>query len=324
MVVSWPKGIKPDKKIRSQFTHVLISPPRFMSCWTSRRRKSVNGHEQMKMDGHSFAATFDKADAPATNTEQFFDNNGSCAIYKDGWMACAFGTFYPWNQKASAELMKTWDSATDEWAALRLEERFFAGGQPCRATFREVGCTEKGFPQTRRGEQRLSHRRRQLATTSSEGSSLHSLPKMVVHREHSSHARVHRAGLGRESNVVEIDMECGEHASGVLYALGGSGGGLAVYMDKGHLVYLYNMMIIEQYEARSEKPIAAGKHKIVVETTIAGSGKRGTAIITVDGSEIGKAELKRTVPAAFTASESLDIGIDWFHRRRLLLREATI
>jgi arylsulfatase len=30
----------------------------------------------------------------------------------------------------------------------------------------------------------------------------------------------------------------------------------------------------------------------------------------VDGSEIGRAELKRTVPAAFTASESLDIGID--------------
>lgn len=79
---------------------------------------------------------------------------------------------------------------------------------------------------------------------------------------------------------------------------------------KGHLVYLYNMMIIEQYVARSEKAIAAGKHKIVAETTIASSGKPGTAIITADGSEIGRAELKQTVPAAFTASDSLDIGID--------------
>ena len=70
------------------------------------------------------------------------------------------------------------------------------------------------------------------------------------------------------------------------------------------------MMIIEQYEARSAQPLAAGKHKMVVSTTIAGPGKEGTVVITVDGREIGKVELKRTVPAAFTASESLDIGID--------------
>ena len=58
-------------------------------------------------------------------------------------------------------------------------------------------------------------------------------------------------GLGRENSTVTIDAEFGENASGVLYALGGSGGGLALYMDKGQLVYEYNMMIIERYIARS-------------------------------------------------------------------------
>ena len=51
------------------------------------------------------------------------------------------------------------------------------------------------------------------------------------------------------SNHVTIDAEFGENASGVLYALGGAGGGLALYMDKGQLVYEYNMMIIERYVA---------------------------------------------------------------------------
>jgi hypothetical protein len=51
-------------------------------------------------------------------------------------------------------------------------------------------------------------------------------------------------------------------------------------MDKGHLVYLYNMMIIEQYEARSAQPLAASKHRITVDTTIAGPGKPCTALIT--------------------------------------------
>ena len=56
-------------------------------------------------------------------------------------------------------------------------------------------------------------------------------------------------GLGRESNNVTIEAEFRENASGVLYALGGAGGGLTLYLDDGHLVYEYNMMVIEHYGA---------------------------------------------------------------------------
>ncbi|HZF27008.1 MAG TPA: hypothetical protein VEZ88_12155 [Steroidobacteraceae bacterium] len=91
-------------------------------------------------------------------------------------------------------------------------------------------------------------------------------------------------------------------ASGVLYALGGAGGGLTLYMDKGYLVYLYNMMIIEQYTARSAKPLSGGRHEVEVVTDIEGPGKGGTATLLVDGKEVGKADLKRTVPLAFTTS----------------------
>jgi len=116
--------------------------------------------------------------------------------------------------------------------------------------------------------------------------------------------------LGSASNLVEIDVELKGGASGVLYALGGSSGGVTCYMDKGRLVYLYNMMIIEQYSANSAAPIAAGRHQIEVVTDIAGPGKSGTATLLVDGKEVGKADLTRTVPAAFTASETFDVGID--------------
>ena len=117
-------------------------------------------------------------------------------------------------------------------------------------------------------------------------------------------------GVGRESNTVAIDLEVPDKANGVLYALGGSGGGVTLYLEDGHLVYLYNMIIIEQYEARSRKPLSAGKHKIEVITEIAGPGKDGVATLLVDGQEVGKAELKRTVPVAFSASETFDVGVD--------------
>ena len=117
-------------------------------------------------------------------------------------------------------------------------------------------------------------------------------------------------GLGRESNHVTIETLTGENASGVLYALGGASGGLALYMDKGDLVYEYNMMIIERTSARSKIKLGAGMHKLEVDTTIAKPGAPTEVVLTVDGSEAARANVKRTVPAAFTASETFDVGVD--------------
>ena len=43
---------------------------------------------------------------------------------------------------------------------------------------------------------------------------------------------------------------------------------------------------------------------------IEGPGKAGTATLLVDGERVGMAELKQTVPAAFTATETFDVGLD--------------
>ena len=130
-------------------------------------------------------------------------------------------------------------------------------------------------------------------------------------------------GLGRESNHVSIDAELGPNASGVLYALGGASGGLTLYLDHGVLVYEYNMMIIERYSARSQEKLPAGKHRIEVDTTIAKPGAPAQVVLSVDGQEVARTTVKRTVPAAFTASETFDVGtdlgspvsLDYFERR---------
>jgi arylsulfatase len=117
-------------------------------------------------------------------------------------------------------------------------------------------------------------------------------------------------GLGKRSNYVGIEVEIGEEASGVLYALGGASGGLALYMDKGQLVYDYNMLIIERTIAKSKGKIASGKHKIEVDTTIARPGAAANVLVKVDGEEIARTTVMRTVPGAFTASETFDVGLD--------------
>jgi arylsulfatase len=103
-------------------------------------------------------------------------------------------------------------------------------------------------------------------------------------------------GLGKRSNHVAIDVEVGTDASGVLYALGGASGGVTLYMDKGQLVYEYNMLIIERTSAKSEGRIAPGKHKIEVDETIAKPGAPADLVLTVDGKEVARTTVKRTVP----------------------------
>ena len=53
-----------------------------------------------------------------------------------------------------------------------------------------------------------------------------------------------------------------------------------------------------------------GKHTIEVDTTIAKPGAPAEVVLSVDGKEVARTTVKRTVPAAFTASESFDVGID--------------
>ena len=118
--------------------------------------------------------------------------------------------------------------------------------------------------------------------------------------------------VGKKSNKVTIEAEFGEDANGVLYALGGSGGGLSCYMDDGYLCFEYNLMIIYRSLARSKEKLAQGKHTIEVTTTLhqPKPGSPADIVLSVDGVEVARTATKMTVPGIFNASESFDVGVD--------------
>ena len=71
-------------------------------------------------------------------------------------------------------------------------------------------------------------------------------------------------------------------------------------------------MIIDRSIAKSAETIPAGKHTIVVETVLKAPkpGAPADIVLRVDGKEVARTTVKMTVPAAFTASESFDVGTD--------------
>ena len=70
------------------------------------------------------------------------------------------------------------------------------------------------------------------------------------------------------------------------------------------------MLFIERYRAVVDQPIPAGKHAIEVDTSLPQPGAAATVVITIDGKEGARMTVKRTVPGAFTASETFDVGVD--------------
>jgi arylsulfatase len=310
MVISWPKGIKPDRTPRAQFHHVNDIVPTLYEVIGIKPPRVVDGFEQDPIDGVSLAYTFANAKAPTRKKVQYFDNNGSRAIFQDGWLAATFGPLIPWLPGAPG--LASWDSAKDKWELYNLNADFSEADDLAAREPQRLAQLQKSFDQ-----QAVANKVYPLGA----GIWLRLHPEDRIKSPYTSwqfDATTTRMpeftapGLGRESSTVSIDADVKENGSGVLYALGGSGGGLSLYLDQGQLVYEYNMMIIERYVARSKDRIPAGRHRIEVTTSLANAQPLSPAevVLKVDGQEVARTMVKRTVPAAFSASETFDVGVD--------------
>ena len=215
----------------------------------------VDGHEQKPMDGVSLAYTFDDPDEPGRKTVQYFENNASRGIYRDGWYACAFGPFVPWDTASTAKRLADLGRQDRAVGALRPAEDFsqandLAADQPEKLE-RTQGAVQRGVAR----QPGVADRRRAVAAHPSRGPH-----RLAVHADGGSTRPCTRMpeftapGLGRQDSHVEIELTVPDNASGVLYALGGFSGGLTLFMDNGYLVYEYNMLIIDRYQARSAAP----------------------------------------------------------------------
>ncbi len=310
LVISWPKGIKPDKTPRAQFHHVNDIVPTLYDVLNITPPKIVDGFEQDPIDGVSMKYTFASAAVPEQKHTQYFDNNGSRGVYHDGWFAGTFGPFVPWDTPGSVERMRKWNANTDVWELYDLRNDYSQSDDLAAKNPQKLSEMKELF---------LAEAKANMAFPIGAGNWLRLHPEDRVKTPYSSwvfDAATTRMpefaapGLGRQSSTVVIDAEIGNDASGVLYALGGFSGGLTLFMDGGELAYEYNMLEIERTSIRSKDKLAAGKRRIEIDTSIVKPAGAAEVVLKVDGVEVARGTVNRTVPAAFTASESFDVGID--------------
>ena len=113
------------------------------------------------------------------------------------------------------------------------------------------------------------------------------------------------------STRAVINADLPEKASGVLYCVGGISAGFTVYLDEGVLKAEYNAMTLNRYKIASKAPLPKGKATIGVDVKFDALKRESPATVTftVNGKQVGQGRIERSVPVAFTASETFDIGM---------------
>ena len=306
-IVHWPNGVKAKGEVRSQFHHVIDVAPTILEAAGLPHPTVVNSVQQAPIEGFSMLYAFNDAKAAERHETQYFEMFCNRGIYHKGWTAVTrhgvpwlgaykrafdddvwelYDTNTDWTQskdlakenpKKLAELQRLFIIEAGKYSALPLDDRTFERFNPDLA----------GRPQLIKGKSQILF-----------------------------------GGMGRlsENSIVSIknksyaitaDLDVPKSgAEGVIIAQGGSVNGWSLYAKGGKLKYCYNFFGVDVSFVEATQPIAAGNHQVRMEFKYDGGGiaKGGGVTLYVDGRSVGQGRIERTVPMAFSADETCDVG----------------
>jgi arylsulfatase len=312
MVVRWPANIAPDSTPRPHFLHCNDIVPTIYEVLGITPPRVVNGIPQDPIDGASFAKTLADRAAEGGKKTQYFEVMASRSIYHDGWMASAIGPRLPWVPGAPPGIHE-WSPDNDEWELYNLDEDWSQADDLAAQMPEKVAQLKEMFAIEAARNNALPiggalwalvfHPEQRIAPPYTEWDFAGTITRMP---------EFCAPTLGNKNNVVTISADIPANANGVLYKLGGAGGGLTCFLEDGILCYEYNLFIIQRTKIRSDKQLPAGKATIEVLTEYDGEPKPGGALnvtLKVDDEVYAQGNVPISAPLLFSANDCLDIGI---------------
>jgi arylsulfatase len=310
LVISWPGHIAPDPEPRTQFHHVVDVVPTVYDILGISHPELVNGIHQDPIDGISMTYAIDRPDAPGRRRTQYFEIMGSRAIYSDGWMASATGPRLPWVPGIPPGI-HTWTPDADTWELYHLDEDW-----------------SQAHDLATEHPEKLAELKELFAIEAARNDALPiggGLWVPVMHPEDRispPYTEWHMDGdtvrvpefcapaLGNRPNTVTMRVSTSDGANGVLYKLGGAGGGLTCYLVDGILTYEYNLFLIQRTLISAPAALTAGDHTIEITTSYLEPRPGGPlqVVIHVDGAEVASGTVPVSAPLLFSANDCLDIG----------------
>lgn len=309
MIVNWPGHIAQPNGIRSQFQHISDIAPTVLEAAKIPQPSKVNGVVQDPIEGVSLIYSFNDAKAKDRRTTQYFEMFGHRAIYHKGWVA-ASRMSTPW----LLEPLRPLDEVP--WELYNIDKDFsqandLAAKMPeklkeMQAIFQAEAIRNKAYPIDVR---RIERADPQLSGRPDLANGRKSMTLLPGTR------RLHETAVINILNKryrVTADIElAGGDGDGVIIAQGGKFTGWTLYMKDNKVHHEYNLYADERFKLASAA-LAPGKHIITYDFTpdSAKPGTGGTAVLSIDGQEVQRITLDRTVPFSFQAEDGMDVGMD--------------
>jgi len=305
MIVSWPARIK-EAGVRRQYTHAVDIVPTIYEALELDPPEVVKGHTQYPIEGVSFAATFDDADAKTDKQTQFYSMAGTRAIWNQGWKASAISNSAPDNWAGYArqrwELFNTDSDPT--------ERHDLAAEQPDKLQeliglwWHEAGRYQALPLENRNAVEILTTDRPHLSKPRN---------RYVYYPGGSEIPESVAPNIRNRSYTIAVEVTIDtEEAEGVLFAQGSRFGGHALYIKDGKLKYVYNWVGLFDQVVESTEPVPTGHVVLSVSFDKEGDAvpAEGTLTLHMREEAVGEAKIK-TQPGKFSlAGEGLNVGRD--------------
>ena len=309
MVMHWPNGITAKGEIREQWHHVNDVASTILEAANLPEPKSINGVEQIPMDGVSMMYAVKDGNAADRHTVQYFEMFGNRAIYSDGWLARVVH-MVPWVGKPRGTF------AEEKWELYNIDDDFslvnnLAEENPeklkeMQELFEKEAIANNVYPLDDRLYERFNAKIAGRPDLMGDRKSLTLAQGMEGILENTF------LNVKNTSKTIVAEISLEGTGNGIILCQGGKFGGWALYMDDGYPAYTYNYFGLERYTVKSTKKITDASSQIKMEFTYDGdgNGKGGLAEIFVNGKKVAEGRIDKTVPAVFSADETADVGLD--------------
>lgn len=309
MVMHWPAGIKAKGEVRSQWHHVNDVASTVLEATKLPEPKSINGVNQIPMDGVSMLYAVDDATAAERHHTQYFEMFGNRAIYDNGWMARVVH-MVPWVGKPRGTFQE------EKWELYNIKEDFslvnnLVDENPeklneLKALFEKEAIANNVYPLDDRLYERFN-------------AAIAGRPDLMAGRKSLTLANgmvgcLENTFLNTKntSKTIVANVSLKGKDKGVILCQGGKFGGWALYMNNGKPAYTYNYFGLKRYTIESSKAINNPNAEIKLEFAYdgGGTGKGGLVKLFIDGEQVGEGRVDKTQPVVFSADETADVGKD--------------
>jgi arylsulfatase len=305
LIITWPKGIKSKGEIRNQYSFITDLMATALEATATQFLNEIDGVQQMPIDGKSLVYSFDNAAAPSARTEQYYEQLGNRAMYKDGWKAVTIhANRMPW------VIAGTFPFDKDVWELYNLNEDFsetnnLAASNPekleeLKKEWDAQAWKNNVYPLyddlASRIAKQFSRAFGDRKTFTYYWPGAQRIPEAVS------------APIKNTSHTIETTLDLRGNEEGVIVACGGVNGGYTLFIADHKLHYEYNYFNTERYAIVSPV-LPTGKVDLKFNFIKTGMLK-GTGELWVNGKKVAEGSLDHTVPGSFSLSETFDVGVD--------------